>query len=113
RDGPSLTTTATSRSPDFFKPATTPAARKPSGAVTLMRTPRWRSSSAFADTQCLLIRSQARSWRYSVGGQARRLWQAKHQVGDLDGLAGRALAEVVRGGDHHRAARVRVGRDLD
>ena len=27
--------------------------------------------------------------------------------------AGRALAEVVGGGDHDRAARVRVGRDLE
>src|SRR6202034_3310624 len=30
-------------------------------ASSLMRTPRWRSESAFADAQCLLIRSQARS----------------------------------------------------
>ena len=36
RDGPSLITTATSRSPDCFSPAATPAARKPCGAVTLM-----------------------------------------------------------------------------
>ena len=36
RDGPSLITTATSRSPEVFRPATTPAARKPSGAVTTM-----------------------------------------------------------------------------
>ena len=35
RDGPSLMTTATSRSPEALSPATTPAARKPSGAVTL------------------------------------------------------------------------------
>ena len=44
RDGPSLITTATSRSPEVFRPATTPAARKPSGAVTLTRIPPWRSS---------------------------------------------------------------------
>jgi hypothetical protein len=36
REGPSLITTATSRSPEVFRPAATPAARKPSGAVTLM-----------------------------------------------------------------------------
>src|SRR6202012_1425084 len=113
REGPSLITTATSRSPEAFSPATTPAAREPKGAVTLIRAPRWRSSSAFADAQCLLIRSRARSWRYSMGGQAGRLGEAEHQVGDLHGLSGRALAQVVGGGDHDRAARVQVGRDLD
>src|SRR6185437_8179875 len=112
RDGPSLMTTATSRSPDAFSPATTPAARKPSGAVTLIRPPRWRSESAFAEAQCSPIRSQARSWGYSVGGQASRLREAEHEVGDLHGLAGRALAEVVGGGDHDGAARVLVGGDL-
>ena len=35
-DGPSLSTTATSGSPDTFSPAVTPAARKPRGTVTLM-----------------------------------------------------------------------------
>src|ERR1700679_1465993 len=30
-------------------------------AASLMRTPRWRSESAFADALCFLIRSQARS----------------------------------------------------
>ncbi len=33
-DGPSLSTTATSGSPLAFRPAVTPAARKPRGAVT-------------------------------------------------------------------------------
>ena len=36
RDGPSFRTTATSGWPDGLSPAVTPAARKPSGAVTLM-----------------------------------------------------------------------------
>ena len=36
REGPSFRTTATSGWPDCFSPAATPAARKPSGAVTLM-----------------------------------------------------------------------------
>ena len=36
REGPSLMTTATSRAPEGFSPAATPAARNPSGAVTLM-----------------------------------------------------------------------------
>src|ERR1700730_860886 len=40
REGPSFSTTATSRSPDGFRPAATPAARKPSGAVTLTAWPR-------------------------------------------------------------------------
>ena len=35
-DGPSLSTTATSGSPEAFSPAVTPAARKPRGAVMLM-----------------------------------------------------------------------------
>ena len=35
-DGPSLSTTATSGSPDIFSPAVTPAARKPRGSVMLM-----------------------------------------------------------------------------
>ena len=35
REGPSLMTTATSRSPEALSPAVTPAARNPSGAVTL------------------------------------------------------------------------------
>ena len=35
-DGPSLSTTATSGSPELFSPAVTPAARKPAGTVMLM-----------------------------------------------------------------------------
>src|SRR6202051_2652384 len=46
--------------------------------TTLMRPPRWRSESAFADALCLLIRSQARSCVElppPVGGDAaRRAW---------------------------------------
>src|SRR5450432_1446858 len=42
-DGPSLRTTATSALPEFFRPAATPAARKPRGAVTLMVLLRSRS----------------------------------------------------------------------
>ena len=38
-DGPSLTTSATSRPPDSFRPAATPAARNPPAAVTLMGRP--------------------------------------------------------------------------
>ena len=47
RDGPSFRTTATSGWPDSFSPAATPAARKPSGAVTLMVTLRVRSGRRF------------------------------------------------------------------
>ncbi len=39
REGPSLITTATSRAPDGFSPAATPAARNPAGAVTLIALP--------------------------------------------------------------------------
>src|SRR5690348_6056091 len=35
---------------------------------SLIRPPRWRSESAFADTLYLLIRSQARSWAFLLGG---------------------------------------------
>ena len=37
-------------------------------------------------------------------GQAGRLRQAEHEVGDLDGLPGRALDQVVQGADDHGAA---------
>ena len=47
RDGPSFRTTATSGWPDSFSPAATPAARNPSGAVTLMGTLRVRSGRRF------------------------------------------------------------------
>src|SRR6185503_16808903 len=100
RDGPSLSTTATSRSPVDLRPAATPAARKPSGAVTLMAWSRWPAP-------------QRVSWRDSIHGQARALRQAEHQVGDLDGLPGRALDQVVQGGHHHGPARVLVGRGLE
>ena len=43
RDGPSFSTTATSGWPESFRPAATPAARNPSGAVTLMGQLRGRS----------------------------------------------------------------------
>src|SRR6202041_1178503 len=49
-------------------------------AASLMRTPRWRSESAFADALYLLIRSQARSLvslpESSHSRNARRVWQA-------------------------------------
>ena len=38
-----------------------PAAEVTILGCVLIRPPRWRSESAFADTQCLLVRSQARS----------------------------------------------------
>src|SRR5581483_10258995 len=82
-------------------------------ARSLIRPPRWHSESAFADALSLPIRSHARSWGDSVGGQACRLGEAEHEVGDLHGLAGRALAEVVGGRDHDGAARVEIGGDLD
>ena len=47
RDGPSLTTTATSGWADSFRPAATPAARNPRGAVTLKGTLRVRSGRRF------------------------------------------------------------------
>src|SRR5207245_2206269 len=72
----------------------TPAARKPSGAVTLMG--------------CLPLASRC----HSMGCEAGAFRQAEHQVGDLYRLAGRALAEVVDGADDDRAVGVSVGRDL-
>ena len=42
RDGPSFRTTATSGWPDSFSPAATPAARNPSGAVTLIQIAAWK-----------------------------------------------------------------------
>ena len=96
REGPSLMTTATSRAPDGFSPAATPAARNPSGAVTLMYFPP----------------SGAVSRRDPLRGQARRLRQAEHEVGRLDRLARRALAEVVEGGDDHRPPGMGVGGGL-
>src|SRR5262245_15950975 len=100
RDGPSLTTTATSRAPDGLSPAATPAARNPSGAVTLICLPplwalRW-------------VMPAAVSWRDSLRGQARCLRQAEHEVGGLYGLPGRALAQVVQRGDHDAASSVGV-----
>src|SRR5215470_19298575 len=100
RDGPSLTTTATSRAPDGLSPAATPAARNPRGAVTLIYLPpswalRW-------------VMPAAVSWCDSLRRQARRLRQAEHEVGGLYGLPGRALAQVVQRGDHNAAPSVGV-----
>src|ERR1700722_4046962 len=59
-----------------------------SGAVawlmdSLIRPPRWRSESAFADAQYLPIRSQARSCRGPLHAQPRpRVDRDEHQVND-------------------------------
>src|SRR5215475_4815312 len=98
-DGPSLTTTATSRAPDGLSPAATPAARNPSGAVTLIYLP---------PSWALRWVTPAVSWCNSLSGQARRLRQAEHEVGGLYGLPGRALAQVVQRGDHDAAPSVGV-----
>src|SRR5215472_530014 len=90
-DGPSLITTATSGLPEVLIPAATPAARNPSGAVTLMR---------------------GRSRCYSDRGQARRLRQAEQEVGVLDRLAGGALAQVVDGDYDRRPPGTRIGGSL-
>src|SRR5437763_6230792 len=95
RDGPSLTTTATSRAPDGLSPAATPAARNPSGAVTLTCLPPSRALR--------LVLPEAVSWCDSLRGQARRLRQTEHEVGGLHGLPGSALAQVVQRSDHDAA----------
>src|SRR5262249_32188198 len=96
RDGPSLITTTTSRPPDALIPAATPAARNPSGAVTLMGWPP----------------GQPLSRREALCGEAGGFGRAGHEVGGRDRLARRALAEVVQGGDDHRAPGVAVGGGL-
>src|SRR5271157_6540688 len=174
-EGPSFRTTATSGWPDCFSPATTPAARKPSGAVTLIRIAATRlrlsgrgGNAAPPPLECqyevissccpqepgghlyYLVQNRGRACRgcagrlpgcrageprtdsatagrgwdprpssrwwmsrgHSVCGQAGRLWQAEHEVGDLDGLAGRTLDQVVQGADDDGAAGVPVGRHL-
>src|SRR3984957_18798119 len=50
---------------------------------SLIRPPRWRSESAFADAQYLPIRSQARSCRGPLHAQPRpRVDREEHQVND-------------------------------
>src|SRR3954453_18885380 len=110
--GPSLTTSATSGSPLVFRPAATPAARNPAGAVALTRPPRWRSSAAFAALPCPCMSSQARSWRHPHDRQARGLRQPPRQVDALEGTARGALGEVVDGRDDDQPAGVRVDRHL-
>src|SRR5215813_3123283 len=100
RDGPSLTTTATSRAPDGLSPAATPAARNPSGAVTLIYLPPWWAIR--------WVLAAAVSWCDSLRRQTRRLRQAEHEVSGLYGLPGRALAQVVQRGDHNAAPSVAV-----
>src|SRR5271165_6066894 len=119
--GPSFRTTATSGWPDCFSPAATPAARKPSGAVTLTAPPNVRAirkpfgppaARTGSKGLCSLAGTGWHSRGYSMCGQAGRLRQAEHEVGDLDGLAGRALDQVVQCADDDGAAGVRVGRRL-
>src|SRR3954466_12683200 len=88
--GPRFRTSATSRFPLDFSPATTPEAENPDAAVTLMRSP--------------LVRRNRRGWsrqrrsrRDPVHGQARGLVEAEGEVDRLHGGSGRPLVEVVQG----------------
>src|ERR1700689_3968659 len=84
----------------------------------LIRNPRWRSSSAFADAQCLLIRSQARSYGLLLSGPPGRRAALGGNFPAGDGVAGldlgkrrglRALVERERAPVPEPAARRRVG----
>src|SRR5215472_4300938 len=110
-DGPSLTTTATSGSPDSLIPAATPAARKPAGAVTLTVFPR-SPLGPRPPPHARSLAPAARSWRDPGSREAGRFGQAEHEVGVLNGLPGGALAEVVDGRDHGGPAGPGVGRGL-
>src|SRR3954452_8172573 len=90
--GPRFRTSATSRFPLDFSPATTPEAENPDAAVTLM------SGSPLSRQG----RGRRRSRRDPVHGQARGLVEAEGDVDGLDGGPGRPLVEVVQGehGDH-------------
>ena len=88
--GPSLTTSATSRAPPRFRPAATPAARNPFGAVTLI---------------CVhlsaVVSAGSGSRRHTVDREPGSLRQTEHQVAALHCLTCRALAEVVNRGHHN------------
>src|SRR3954462_2622315 len=104
--GPSLTTTATSSAPLDFSPAGTPAARKPCGAVTLMRGPP-RERGAPAE------RSPGVGSRCNPHDrQARRLGEAEGEVGALESRSPGALGQVVHRGDDDQPAGIGVDGDL-
>src|SRR3954447_2388603 len=104
--GPSLTTTATSSAPLDFSPAGTPAARKPCGAVTLMRGPP-RERGAPAE------RSPGVGSRCNPHDrQARRLGEAEGEVGALESRSPGALGQVVHRGDDNQPAGIGVDGDL-
>src|SRR6185369_3213336 len=123
-DGPSLTTSATSGRPDGFRPAATPAARKPFGAVTLTCVPHFlrelisggRTARPAGDATGPGLdgpghRDRCRSGREAGERQAHGLGQAEHQVRALNRLAGGALGEVVdRRDDDDPAGVLVVGR---
>src|SRR3954463_3882467 len=94
--GPWLTTRATSGSPLDLRPAATPAAEKPCGAVTVTGHPLVRRTS----------------WRYSYEGKTGGLGQTEGQVGALDRRSPGALGQVVDGGHHDKPAGVGVDREL-
>src|SRR3954463_4525174 len=94
--GPWLRTRATSGSPLDLRPAATPAAEKPCGAVTVTGHPLVRRTS----------------WRYSYEGKTGGLGQTEGQVGALDRRSPGALGQVVDGGHHDKPAGVGVDREL-
>src|SRR5918998_1159010 len=107
--GPWLRTTATSGSPLDFKPAATPAAENPWGAVVLTM-PSVRSRAALRsslDPRCgahAAVRSRRDPHEWQAGG----LGQAQGQVGALDRRAPGALGQVVHRRHHHQPPRVGV-----
>src|SRR3954451_6497132 len=94
--GPSLTTTATSGAPEDLRPAATPAAENPAGAVTLTVHP--------------LVRKMSRchSYERKTGG----LRETESEVGALQRRSPRALGEIVDRGDDDQAAGIGIEGDL-
>src|SRR3954452_2625491 len=94
--GPWLSTTATSGAPEDLRPAATPAAENPAGAVTLTVHP--------------LVRKMSRchSYERKTGG----LRETESEVGALQRRSPRALGEIVDRGDDDQAAGIGIEGDL-
>src|SRR3954452_2655913 len=111
--GPSLTTSATSASPEDFSPAATPAARKPWTAVTVtMSSVRSRGTLRSSLVPRCDAHAPVRSRRHPHQRQTGHLGQAEGEVGALDRRSPGALGQVVDGRDDDQPAGVGVDGEL-
>src|SRR5215467_4192772 len=99
RDGPSLITTATSRPPDALIPAAAPAARNPSGAVTLNSLPPSRAVGPGGlpgfGRQVRGVPGGRLPGQHSIG--AGTAWQLQRSARRLRRACSRSVQEVLHG----------------